>query len=270
MFDRPILLYSEYCIHSTNFINTLMKHQELYEDFIRISIDVDTNTRQRPKIFYDIQNELNTKIIEVPTVITPGPEYVLAGSDAFDWLEFRMNKLKETSKDIEGFNSMEMGSFSDSYSTYGSSDLYDAKEQTFKFIGKEDSKIETPPETSSSISKDDYSRKQQERETFDNVNSKSDNRGGMGGRNNMGGGGMGGGGMGGGGMGGGGMGGGNMGGGNMGRNNMGGGNMGGGMGGNMGGGRGMGGGSEKQKDMDDRLQKMIAERENFGQAIQRK
>ena len=103
MFDRPILLYSEYCIHSTNFINTLMKHQELYEDFIRISIDVDTNTRQRPKIFYDIQNELNTKIIEVPTVMTPGPEYVLAGSDAFDWLEFRMNKLKETSKDIEGW-----------------------------------------------------------------------------------------------------------------------------------------------------------------------
>jgi hypothetical protein len=49
----------------------------------------------------------------------------------------------------------------------------------------------------------------------------------------------------------GGMGGGGMGGGNMGRNNM-------------------GGGTEKQRDMDDRLQKMIAERENFGQAVQRK
>jgi hypothetical protein len=243
MFDRPILFYSEYCIHSTNFINTLMKHQELYESFIRISIDVDTNTRQRPKVFYDIQNELNIKITEVPTVITPGPEYILAGADAFDWLEFQMNKLKETSKDIEGFNSMEMGSFSDSYSTYGSSDLYDAKEQTFKFIGKNDDKIETPPETSSGVSKDDYSRKQQERETFDNVNySKPGNKSG----GNMGGG--------------------NMGGGNMGGGNMGGGNMG---GGNMGGGN-MGGGSDKQRDMDDKLKRMIAERENFGQVIQRK
>lgn len=231
MFDRPILFYSEYCIHSTNFINTLMKHQELYESFIRISIDVDTNTRQRPKVFYDIQNELNIKIAEVPTVITPGPEYILAGADAFDWLEFQMNKLKETSKDIEGFNSMEMGSFSDSYSTYGSSDLYDAKEQTFKFIGKQDDKIETPPETSSGVSKDDYSRKQQERETFDNVNySKPSNQGGNQGGNR-------------------------------------GGNRGGNMGGNRGGNRG---GSDKQRDMDDRLQRMIAERENFGQGIQRK
>jgi hypothetical protein len=248
MFDRPILFYSEYCIHSTNFINILMKHQELYDDFIRISIDVDTNTRQRPKVFYDIQDELNTKIVEVPTVITPGPEYILAGSDAFDWLEFRMNKLKETSKDIEGFNSMEMGSFSDSYSTYGSSDLYDAKEQTFKFIGKEDDKIETPPETSSSVSKDDYSRKQQERETFDNVNSKSNNTRGGNMGSNMGG---------------------NMGGMNSGGSNMSRGMSGSNMGrGNMG--RGNMGGSEKQRDMDDRLQRMIAERENFGQAIQRK
>jgi hypothetical protein len=177
MFDRPILFYSEYCIHSTNFINALMKHQALYENFIRISIDVDVNTRQRPKVFYDIQTELNVKIVEVPTIITPGPEYVLTGADAFDWLEFQTNKLKEESKQIEGFNNMEMGSFSDSYSTYGSSDLYDAKEQTFKFIGKADDRIETPPETSSGVSKDDYARKQQEREAFDNSKSHQGQQG---------------------------------------------------------------------------------------------
>lgn len=234
MFDRPILFYSEYCIHSTNFINTLMKHQTLYEDFIRISIDVDVNTRQRPQVFYDIQNELKTKIVEVPTVITPGPEYILAGADAFDWLEFQTNKIKEQSKEIEGFNNMEMGSFSDSYSTYGSSDLYDAKEQTFKFIGKSDDKIETPPETSSGVSKDDYARKQQERETFDNVNyqpqgqqrqPQGQQRQSQGYPNN---------------------------------NTM-----------NFGGGKNNGG-SDKQRDMDDRLQRMIAERESFGQVIQRK
>lgn len=227
MFDRPILFYSEYCIHSTNFINALMKNQDLYEDFIRISIDVDVNTRQRPKIFYDIQSELNIKIAEVPTVITPGPEYILTGADAFDWLEFQMNKIKEKSKDVEGFNSMEMGSFSDSYSTYGSSDLYDAKEQTFKFIGKSDDRIETPPETSSSVSKDDFARKQHERETFDNVNYSKPNQS------------------------------------NQSNSNFGGGSY-----KNGGGNKGYGG-SDKQREMDDRLQKMIAERESFGQVIQR-
>ena len=167
MFDRPILFYSEYCIHSKNFLNALMKHQELFDLFIRINIDVDITTKQRPNVFYNIQRELGIKIKEIPTIITPGPENILTGADAFDWLDFQTKSLSKES--VEGFNCIEMGSFSDSYSTYGSSDLNDAKQQTFKFIGKNDDKIETPPETASSISKDDYSRKQQERETFDNV-----------------------------------------------------------------------------------------------------
>lgn len=167
MFDRPILFYSEYCIHSKNFINTLIKHQDLFESFIRINIDVDVKTKQRPSIFYDIQKQLGIQIKEIPTIITPGPEHVLTGADAFDWLNFQTKSLKNDS--LEGFNPIEMGSFSDSYSTYGSSDLNDAKQQTFKFVGKDDDRIETPPETANSISKDDYSRKQQERETFDNV-----------------------------------------------------------------------------------------------------
>ena len=167
MFDRPILFYSDYCIHSKNFLNVLMKHQELFDSFIRINIDVDVTTKQRPNAFYNIQKELGIQIKEIPTIITPGPENVLTGADAFDWLDFQTKSLSKES--VEGFNCIEMGSFSDSYSTYGSSDLNDAKQQTFKFIGKNDDKIETPPETASSISKDDYSRKQQERETFDNV-----------------------------------------------------------------------------------------------------
>jgi hypothetical protein len=199
-----------------------MKHPDLYQEFIRISIDVDPSTKRRPNIFYDIQKELNIKISEVPTIITPGPEYILPGADAFDWLEQITSSKKEES--LQGFNPIEMGSFSDSYSTYGSSDLYDAREQTFKFIGKPDEKIETPPETSS-VSKDEFSRKQQERETFDNVNSKpkfskqsfnpmmNERPGFQNSRSGV---------------------------------------------------------SEKQRDFDNKLQQMIAERENFGQTIQRK
>ena len=40
MFDRPILIYSDYCMHSTNFLNTLAKNPELFNAFIRIQIRV--------------------------------------------------------------------------------------------------------------------------------------------------------------------------------------------------------------------------------------
>jgi len=150
-----------------------MKTPEFYNNFVRINIDADISTKRRPDIFYNIQRELNIKIVEVPTIITPGPEYVLTGADAFSWLEQELQSYKDKD-DIQGFNSIEMGSFSDSYSTYGSSDLYDAKEQTFKFIGKQDQRIETPPETAS-VSKGDFEKKYQERESFDNIhyNTKS-------------------------------------------------------------------------------------------------
>jgi hypothetical protein len=240
MFDRPILFYSDYCIHSKNFLNALMKHQELFDSFIRINIDVDVSTKQRPNVFYNIQRELGIQIKEIPTIITPGPEHVLTGADAFEWLDFQTKSLSKES--IEGFNCIEMGSFSDSYSTYGSSDLNDAKQQTFKFIGKNDDRIETPPETASSISKDEYSRKQQERETFDNVhyNTKQNTKQSAGGSFNP-------------------------------SQNSGGSfnpkqNGGGGFNPSQNGGGGV---SDKQKDFDYRLQQMMMERENFGNVSQK-
>lgn len=169
MFDRPILFYSDYCIHSTNFLNALAKSQDLFNAFIRINIDADPNTRTRPPIFYEIQQVLNYKIEEIPTVITPGPEKVLTGNGAFEWLEFQIDQCKPA-EDLQGFNPIEMGSFSDSYSTYGSTDLNNARDQCFRFIDKPEQRIDTPAETSS-ISKDDYSNKQKERENFDNVHS---------------------------------------------------------------------------------------------------
>lgn len=187
MFDRPVLIYSDYCIHSTNFINGLMKHPEVYEVFIRVNIDVDPTTRQRPEVFYQIQNVLQYKIQEVPTVILPNAEHILTGAEAFKWLEYQLSE-QNRSVELTPFNPVEMGSFSDSYSTYGSNNTTeDAKEQTFKFINKPDEPINTPKEDSSIVSKDAYSKKQQERECFDNTyftddrskNNNTNNNGGV-------------------------------------------------------------------------------------------
>ena len=171
MFERPILFYSDYCIHSTNFINVLMKHQDIFDAFIRVNIDVDPKTKKRPDIFYTVQNTLKYKIEEIPTIVVGGGEYVLSGEEAFKWLEAQLKKDETEVEELTGFNPIEMGSFSDSYSSYGSKGLNDdVREQTFKFIGKPDIKINTPQETSGNVSSEDYNLKQRERE---NVSNKS-------------------------------------------------------------------------------------------------
>lgn len=168
MLDRPILFYSDYCIHSTNFINALMKHQELFDLFIRINIDIEPETKRRPIVFYELQSMLNCKISEIPTIIIEGGKYILTGEEAFKWLEQQLS-LIEKDNELTPFNPNEMGSFSDSYACYGSNDINNATEQTFKFLSKPDERINTPAETSSSVSKEDYSKKQQEREKFINI-----------------------------------------------------------------------------------------------------
>ena len=143
-FDRPILIYSDYCIHSKNYLQMLMKHPDIYETFIRMNIDVDPQTKQRPSIFYKIQQQLNKKIVRVPTIIIKneknGEILLLSDKDAFIWLDFKINANKEGGGDtsIKGFNINEMGSFSDGYSKYNensneSTHINDANEQSFKF-----------------------------------------------------------------------------------------------------------------------------------------
>jgi hypothetical protein len=176
MFERPVLIYSDYCIHSTNFINELMKNKELFESFIRLNIDVDANTRSRPSVFYEIQEKLSYKITEIPTIIVENAEYILTGVNAFEWLEYTIKQQEEKEKELVAFNPIEMGSFSDSYSSYGCTDLNDAKEQCFKFLNKSDEKINTPQELASNVSKDEYSNKQKERENFDNTYNQNSNQ----------------------------------------------------------------------------------------------
>lgn len=168
MFERPILFYSNYCIHSTNFINSLMKHLEIYESFIRVNIDVDPETKRRPQAFYEVQSILNIKISEIPTIIVDKGQYVLTGKEAFKWLKHQVEQI-EAERELKPFNPIEMGSFSDSYSNYGSNDMNDATQQSFKFLNSQDDKINTPEETSDKVSKDEYTRRQLERENFVNI-----------------------------------------------------------------------------------------------------
>ena len=134
MFEKPIVIYSDYCVYSKNFLQTMMKYPDIYNSFIRMNIDVDVQSKKRPQSFYQIQEILNTKITKVPTLITPNAQYILSDVEAFKWLEYQIKLLTDTSGELQPFNPNEMGSFSDNYANYGSTDLCDAKEQNFKFF----------------------------------------------------------------------------------------------------------------------------------------
>lgn len=166
LFERPILIWSEYCNYSKNFIGALVKHNELYESFVRVNIDVDPNTHRRPALFSQIQAALKFKIQQVPTIIVNGGEYILSGVEAFKWLDYTINKQQVVQEELQGFNPVEMGSFSDSYAKYGSTKLHDATEQSFKFLDKQDQRIETPQEDGA-LSPEEIMRKQRERENMD-------------------------------------------------------------------------------------------------------
>lgn len=164
--DKPTLLYSEFCKYSIQFLNILSKHSQLHDNINVVNIDPSPNTQQRPPIFYTIQSMLQFGITEVPSVIINKGEYVLAGEEAFKWLDYEISNLSKESM-LSPFNPNEMGAFSDSYSMVNSSGLCDATDQCFKFINKPDDKIQTPQETAS-MTTDEYSSKQKEREQFTN------------------------------------------------------------------------------------------------------
>jgi hypothetical protein len=166
MFKRPVVVYSTHCKHSIRFMETLMQHSELFDSFIRLNIDIDPQTRKRPKLFSEIQQALQYKISEVPTIIVENAKYVLAGEEAFKWLEEVVAPPKES---VSGFNPIEMSAFSDSYAHYGNTSMNDnTADQCFKFLNKTDEKINTPQEDTH-VTADDYTKKQLERESFQNT-----------------------------------------------------------------------------------------------------
>lgn len=180
MFDKPVLLFSEYCNYSLQFLETLYQYENLYNNFIRINIDVNKQTRKRPNIFYQIQDVLQYKITEVPTVIVEQGQYVLSGTEAFKWLDYEINQMnsdgntnsnpntnENQDETLEAFNPVEMFSFSDSYAKLGSNDMNDASSQSFQFVGMDEQRIMTPQENSERKPNDnDYQRLEKEREAL--------------------------------------------------------------------------------------------------------
>ena len=163
LLEQPVLFYSEHCQHSTKFMKNLMKQTDIFQVFVKINIDPDPQTRKRPDSFYAIQQQLNFKITEIPTIIVE--DYILTGEEAFKWLESQKPEINE---ELIAYNPNEMGSFSDSYATFGSSDMHqDVKSQTFKFISDPDIPIETPDEDAV-----EELVKPKERENFDNIHNK--------------------------------------------------------------------------------------------------
>lgn len=168
MFNKPILIYSNYCKYSHHFLDTLSK-TPLADDFQYINIDYNPNTKTRSDDYFTVKNILSQHfsytLKSVPTIVVENGEFILNGKDTFEWLNYKLNTLhnsntanianiantentdqvkkvtKENSEnenvDPSGFNLHEMGSFSDSYSTYGlNSDdtCTDAKSQCFQFL----------------------------------------------------------------------------------------------------------------------------------------
>jgi hypothetical protein len=166
MFEKPVLIYSDYCNYCNHFFTMLKKHPEIYEKFAFLNIDVNQSTRQRPRVFLQVQQALGQKITDVPTAIVNNGNHILPGKEAFKWLQYEIQQ--SGSKELAPFNPNEMGAFSDQYSKFGSTTLHDdASEQSFLFVNKEYEKIKTPQEDSMA-SQGDYNGKQNEREQFDN------------------------------------------------------------------------------------------------------
>lgn len=147
MSRKPMLFFSNHCDYSLQYLNILNKHN--YIDVEKVCIDVNPANNQRPKVFYDVQKYLQHKISRVPTLVVLDERYSLSGEEAFKWLKYEINKYtlsrKKTIDDM-AYNPNEMGSFSDGYAKYGSSDIHDTSEQSFQFINKEYEKIPTLPE----------------------------------------------------------------------------------------------------------------------------
>lgn len=149
LLKKPILFYSSFCKHSSVFMEGLKKHPMLFKNFVKVPIDPNPQTKQRPKLFYDLQVVLKQRIKSVPTIIVEEGQYVLTDKEAFKWLEFNLQKDRET---IKGFSLAEMNAFSDKYADFGSSPISNmmddqhVQHQNFHFLNEQIDHIMTPAE----------------------------------------------------------------------------------------------------------------------------
>ena len=86
--DRPIILYSNYCPHSKNFLQLLLKHQELFDLFIRMNIDVDPSTKKRPQEFYKLEKMIGLSARNWPLPDDRSSRKIVDHVRLFIWSEF--------------------------------------------------------------------------------------------------------------------------------------------------------------------------------------
>lgn len=165
MFERPIVIYSNYCTYSHSFMQELSEIPEVFDAFIRLCIDVDVNTGKRPDIFFIIQEQLQSKITKVPTIIINGGDVILSGSEAFGWLKALLEQNSTRNSEPDAFAPNEMMGLSDSYSKFGSNDMNDATDKSFVFLNRQLETIPTPEDDQVKITQQDYQRIQDERDS---------------------------------------------------------------------------------------------------------
>lgn len=162
LFEKPILFYSNYCVHSKDLLSQLKEKPQLFDNTVRVCIDVNPDTRKRPEIFYVIQDSLQLRITQVPTMISSGGEDILVGNDIFLWIK----SMTEKRTDLTPFNPNEMMGLSDTYSSFGSESMNDASSKSYCFLSRELESINTPEETQGKVTQQDLQRMQNERESF--------------------------------------------------------------------------------------------------------
>ena len=125
-----LFFYSDKCIHCKEFLQLLLRDQQLYKKFIKINIENDNI-------------KIPSHITSVPSIIVPlnGSASVLVGSKAFAWYQ-SIHKKTITNKSIQDWDPMTMSGYSDGYSYL---DKGPTMEKNFAFLGSSE-KIYTPKE----------------------------------------------------------------------------------------------------------------------------
>ena len=84
MFKLPILLYSSLCPFSKQLLDNIPEH--VLEKIIIVNIDRHPTTKDRPRVYYDIQELFQNRITVVPTLVM-SEEKILQGRQVFDWVK---------------------------------------------------------------------------------------------------------------------------------------------------------------------------------------
>ena len=172
IFNKPILIYSNYCNYSKQFLN-ILSQTPIVNNFVFVSVDIDQKTLKRSNDFLNLKiilkQQYNYNLNTVPTIIIEGGELILSSNEAFEWLRYSINTINNSKKTTEnpptqqiekkqtnndtiiGINHNEMFSFSDTYSSFGNNEQVPTQ-QSFQFLSHNEL-IDTPSDSGGNFKK---------------------------------------------------------------------------------------------------------------------